>query len=168
MMGDVGLTIERLEQATPIITGFLAGYVVAMPLLGAYSDARGRVPVYVACIAAFAVGSVMTASAGLWPFAGLPWLVAGRFIQGLGGGGLVPLSLALAADLYRDRARTFALGSVAALQEAGSVFGPLYGATLAAAASAFGDWRFVFWLNVPLAAICGVGLLAASGPATSE
>src|SRR5690242_21655861 len=105
MMGDVGLTIERLEQATPIITGFLAGYVVAMPLLGAYSDARGRVPVYLACLAAFAAGSAMTATAGLFDAAGLPWLVAGRFVRGLGGGGLVPLSLALAADLcaWRDR-----------------------------------------------------------------
>src|SRR5579864_2576062 len=130
MMGDVGLTIERLEQATPIVTGFLGGYVVAMPLLGAYSDARGRVPVYAACMAVFAAGSVVTATSGLWTFAGLPWLIAGRVLQGLGGGGLVPLSLALAADLYRGEARTVALGSVAGLQEAGSVFGPLYGATL--------------------------------------
>ena len=162
MTGDIGLTIERLEQATPIITGFLAGYVVAMPLLGAYSDQRGRIPVYVACLAAFAAGSVITATSGLVGIAGLAWMVAGRFIQGLGGGGLVPLSLALAADLYRDRARTVALGSVAALQEAGSVLGPLYGATLAAAAAGLGGWRFVFWLNVPLAIACGAGVVVAS------
>src|SRR6184192_74908 len=72
MAGDVGLTIEHFEQATPIVTGFLAGYVVAMPLLGAYSDVRGRVPVYAVCMGAFALGSVMTARAGLWDFAGLP------------------------------------------------------------------------------------------------
>src|SRR5919108_3151877 len=159
MLGDVGLTIEHLEQATPIVSGFLAGYVVAMPLLGAYSDVRGRVPVYAACVAAFAIGSAATATAGLWPVAGLPWLVAGRFVQGLGGGGLVPLSLALAADLYSGRARTVALGSVAALQEAGSVFGPLYGATVAAWATSLGGWRFVFWLNLALGVACGVGLL---------
>src|SRR6267378_7040242 len=162
MSGDVGLTIEHFEQATPIVTGFLAGYVVAMPLLGAYSDVRGRVPVYAACMGAFALGSAMTASAGLWEFSGLPWLVAGRFVQGLGGGGLVPLSLALAADLYQDRSRTVALGSIAALQEAGSVFGPLYGAGLAAAAAGAGGWRFVFWLNLPLAAVCTAGLALGS------
>ena len=160
MTGDVGLTIEHFEQATPIVTGFLAGYVVAMPLLGAYSDARGRIPVYAACLAAFALGSLITATAG--QLAGLPWLVAGRFVQGLGGGGMVPLALALAADLYAGRGRTLALGSVAGLQEAGSVFGPLYGATLAAAAAGAGGWRFAFWLNVPLAALCGAGLFAAS------
>jgi MFS family permease len=174
MAGDVGLTIERFEQATPIVTGFLAGYVIAMPLLGAYSDVRGRAPVYAACMAAFAIGSVITATAGVWSFSGLRWLVIGRLIQGLGGGGLVPLSLGLAADLYRDRSRTLALGSVAALQEAGSVFGPLYGATIAAAAASFGGWRFVFWLNIPLAAVCAIGLLVAfrrtdsGGPATAS
>ncbi len=162
MVADVGLTIDRFEQATPIVTGFLGGYVVAMPLLGAYSDVRGRAPIYAFCVLAFALGSAITATAGLWTFAGLPWLVAGRFLQGLGGGGLVPLSLALAADLYRNDGRTAALGSVAAMQEAGSVFGPLYGATLAAAAASLGGWRFVFWLNLPLAALCAAGLLLGS------
>jgi MFS family permease len=167
MTGDVGLTIEHFEQATPIVTGFLAGYVVAMPLLGAYSDARGRIPVYAACLGAFAVGSLVTATAG--QVAGLQWLVAGRFVQGLGGGGMVPLALALAADLYVGRDRTLALGSVAGLQEAGSVLGPLYGATVAAATAGVGGWRFVFWLNIPLAAVCGAGVFAASrGIATGE
>ncbi|HYL07718.1 MAG TPA: MFS transporter, partial [Candidatus Udaeobacter sp.] len=59
------------------------------------------------------------------------------------------------------RSRVVALGTVAALQEAGSVFGPLYGATVATAAAAAGGWRFVFWLNLPLAAVCGVGLVLA-------
>jgi MFS family permease len=161
MIADVGLTIDRFEQATPIVTGFLGGYVVAMPLLGAYSDARGRAPVYAACMIVFAAGSIITATAGLWTFADLPWLVAGRVLQGLGGGGLVPLSLALAADLYRGDARTLALGSVAGLQEAGSVFGPLYGTSLAAVAASAGGWRLVFWLNVPLAALCAAGLVFA-------
>jgi MFS family permease len=159
MIADVGLTIDRLEQATPLVSGFLAGYVVAMPLLGTYSDASGRAPVYAACMTVFAVGSVITATAGIWTFAGLPWLVTGRVLQGLGGGGLVPLTLALAADLYRGSRRTVALGSVAGLQEAGSVFGPLYGAALAAAAASFGGWRLVFWCNLPLAAICGLGVV---------
>jgi MFS family permease len=168
MIADVGLTIDRFEQATPIVTGFLGGYVVAMPLLGAYSDSRGRAPVYAACMVVFAAGSIITATAGLWAFAGLPWLVTGRVLQGLGGGGLVPLSLALAADLYRGDARTLAVGSVAALQEAGSVFGPLYGTTLAAVAASTAGWRLVFWLNVPLAAICAGGLLLAMRRGTTS
>jgi MFS family permease len=167
MIADVGLTIDRFEQATPIVTAFLGGYVVAMPLLGAYSDARGRAPVYAACMVAFAAGSAITATSGVWNLPGLQWMVAGRVLQGLGGGGLVPLSLALAADLYQGRERTQALGWVAGLQEAGSVFGPLYGASLAALAAAAGGWRFVFWLNAPLAALCAAGLVIASRRSTT-
>ena len=167
MIADVGLTIERFEQATPIVTGFLGGYVVAMPLLGAYSDARGRAPVYAACMGAFAVGSAITATAGLGSLPGLQWMIAGRVLQGLGGGGLVPLSLALAADLYQGSSRSIALGWVAGLQEAGSVFGPLYGASLAAIAASAGGWRFVFWLNVPLAALCAAGLVIANRRSTA-
>jgi MFS family permease len=168
MISDVGLTIDRFEQATPILTGFLCGYVIAMPLLGAYSDVRGRAPVYALCMVAFGAGSAVTATAGLANVPGMPWLVFGRVLQGLGGGGLVPLTLAMAADLYRDGGRTVALGLVSGLQEAGSVIGPIYGATLAALASAIGGWRFVFWLNLPLAAICAAGLLLATRSQTDS
>src|SRR5205807_9801516 len=83
----------------------------------------------------------------------------GRVLQGLGGGALVPLSLALAADLYPAGARGVAVGAVSALQEAGSVVGPLYGAALAAA---LGGWRVVFWLNLPLGALILGGLWLAA------
>jgi MFS family permease len=158
MLSDLDLTVNRIEQASPIITGFLLGYVVAMPLLGAYSDQRGRIPVYAACLGTFAAGSLITASAGLISLPSLPWLVAGRVLQGLGGGGLVPLTLALAADLYQAGMRAPAVGLVSALQESGSVLGPLYGAAVATAAAGLGGWRFVFAVNLPLAALCGAGI----------
>jgi MFS family permease len=55
-----------------------------------------------------------------------------------------------------------ALVNLRGIKEAGSVFGPIYGATFASAAATLGGWRFVFWLNIPLAAICGAGLLIAN------
>ena len=153
MLAAVDLPIDRIEAAAPIVTGFLGGYVVAMPLLGAFSDARGRLPAYGAALAAFGAGSILTALAP-----SLAWLVAGRVLQGLGGGALVPLSLALAADLYPSgRGRGLAVGAVSAVQEAGSVVGPVYGASLAAG---LGGWRSVFWLNLPLAALIFAGLWA--------
>jgi MFS family permease len=166
MMAAVDLSINDIQTATPILSGFLGGYVIAMPLLGTFSDARGRLPAYTVAMAAFGLGSVLTALSG-----SLPPLVAGRALQGLGGGALVPLTLALAADLYPVGRRALPIGGVSAVQEAGSVFGPLYGAWLA---GLLGDWRGVFWLNLPLGAVILAGLWylrrqprqggAASGP----
>ncbi|MFY9616157.1 MAG: MFS transporter [Candidatus Dormiibacterota bacterium] len=167
MMFDLTIPIDRIEQATPVITGFLLGYFVTMPLLGAVSDRYGRGRVYLISLGIFCLGSVLTATAGLAAIpdenaGGLPWLVAGRVLQGLGGGALVPVALALAADLYPVGRRSLPLGVVAALQETGSVLGPLYGAVVAGAAVGLGGWRAIFWINLPLAAICAVGFLVAA------
>src|SRR4030081_3751947 len=63
IMADVGVSIDRLQEATPIISGFLLGYVVVLPLLGRLSDLYGRDPVFVACLVVFAAGSFVTAEA---------------------------------------------------------------------------------------------------------
>lgn len=162
MMADLGVGADRPEQASLVISGFLLGYIVTLPLLGAVSDAYGRTRVYLGCLAVFAVGSVVTATAGLTTpadsaGAGLAWLVAGRVLQGLGGGALVPVAMALAADLYPAGERAQALGAVAALQETGSVVGPLYGALVAGALAAVGGWRAIFWINLPLVAAVAAG-----------
>jgi MFS family permease len=154
MLSDVQVPVDRVEQATPLITGFLAGYVAAMPLLAALSDARGRAPAFAACLASFAAGSAITALSG-----SVGWLVTGRVLQGLGGGALVPLTLALAADLHAGRTRPLALGTVSAVQEAGSLAGPLYGAAVASVFGGLSGWRFVFWANLGLAGLVLAALL---------
>ncbi|MDQ6836827.1 MAG: MFS transporter, partial [Actinomycetota bacterium] len=67
IMAGVGLGVDHLQQATPIISGFLLGYTVVLPLLGRLSDAVGRAPVFVACLTGFAAGSVLTATAHTLP-----------------------------------------------------------------------------------------------------
>ncbi len=147
MMSASGLDVDELQRAAPIVSGFLLGYVGVLPLIGRISDLRGRVPVLLGSLVVFAVGSLVTAAAY-----DLETIVAGRLLQGVGGGGLIPPTLALVADLWPPKRRGLPLGVVGAVQELGSVLGPLYGAVVLA----FGSWRDIFWVNA------AVGLLLAA------
>lgn len=151
MMGSVGLSIDQLQRAAPIISGFLLGYVAMLPLIGRIADIRGRLPVLVGSLVVFAFGSLVTAASY-----DLGSLVAGRFLQGLGGGGLVPVTLALVADVYPAERRGVPLGVVGAVQELGSVLGPLYGAVVLAV----GDWRDIFWINLAVGLILAAAVVA--------
>ncbi len=147
MMTATGLDIDQLQRAAPILSGFLLGYVGILPLIGRISDLRGRIPVLLGSLAIFALGSLVTAVAY-----NLDSMVIGRFIQGMGGGGLIPPTLALIADTWPPSRRGVPLGIIGAVQELGSVLGPLYGAGILAV----GDWRDIFWLN------CAIGLVLAA------
>ena len=97
IMADIGIPVNKIQQVTPIITLYLLGYIAAMPLLGRLSDRVGRKLVLQLSLAAFAVGSVVTALAE-----DRPVLMIGRVIQGVASGALLPVTLALAADLKRQ------------------------------------------------------------------
>src|SRR3954471_4023557 len=154
ILTGVGVGLDELQRATPIVGGFLLGYTATLPLLGRLADLRGRVPVLVSCLLLFALGSLLTATAdGLGP------AVLGRGLQGIGAGGLVPATLALVADRGPPERRALPLGVVGAVQEAGAVLGPLAGAGVLAVA----DWRAIFWLNLLLGLALAGGAVVAGG-----
>lgn len=144
IIDTVGIPINQLQRITPIITWYLLGYIAAMPLLGRASDRFGRKLLLQISLTVFAVGSVVTALSH-----DLDVLVVGRTIQGLAAGALLPVTLALGADLWSQRNRAGVLGGIGAAQELGSVLGPLYGIFIVWLTS---RWQDVFWINVPLAA----------------
>lgn len=151
MVGSVGVSTEELQRAAPIISGFLLGYVAMLPLIGRIADLHGRVPVLVAALVIFAFGSLITTVAY-----DMPSMVTGRFLQGVGGGGLVPATLALVADLYPPERRAVPLGIVSAVQEAGSVVGPFFGALVLS----FSSWRTIFLINLVVGLVLAAAIAA--------
>ena len=156
MMSSIGLSIDQLQRAAPIVSGFLLGYVAMLPLIGRVADLRGRIPVLIGSLVVFSLGSMVTAASY-----DLATMVTGRFLQGVGGGGLVPATLALVADLWAAETRGVPLGVVGAVQELGSVVGPLYGAVVLAHST----WRTIFWINlaVGLSLVLALAVLARTG-----
>jgi MFS family permease len=158
MMAASGLSAEDLQRGAPIISGFLLGYIAMLPLIGRIADLRGRVPVLVGCLLLFAVGSLVTAAAY-----DLSSVVAGRVLQGVGAGGLLPATLALVADLYPPRERGVPLGVVGAVQELGNVVGPVFGAVVLV----FGSWRTIFLINLAVGLVLAVVIRRSAGRAAS-
>ena len=153
MMASVGLNLDQLQRAAPIVSGFLLGYIAMLPLIGRIADLRGRVPVLVGSLVLFSIGSLVTAAEY-----DLMSMVVGRFLQGVGGGGLVPATLALVADIWAVEHRGVPLGVVGAVQELGSVVGPLYGAVVLAVST----WQTIFWINLAVGLVLAAALVAAA------
>ncbi|HEU5347719.1 MAG TPA: MFS transporter [Ktedonobacterales bacterium] len=186
MINDVGVSITQPDRAAWIVSGYLLGYVIAMPLMGRISDIFGRRRVFAICLVIFGVGSlgcalapqlgssiapdtttlggalltplynaVQAAVVPLGQFGidasapGLDILVAARFIQAIGGGALVPVAMAVASDLFGGTRLGLALGLIGAVTEAGGVLGPVWGAFV----TTTWGWTWIFWLNLPLAAL---------------
>ena len=132
---------DGLDQAAWIVNAYLIAYVVVMPFMGRLSDILGRRAVYVGSLALFLAGSIWVPLAP-----NLNSFIAGRVLTALGGGAMVPVAMAVIGDVYAPRKRATAMGALGAIDTAGWVWGPLYGALLIR----FLSWQWQFYLNIPL------------------
>ncbi len=114
---------------------------------GAAGDRFGRRKVFLIGVALFALASI---ACGLAPTVEL--LIAGRAVQGIGAALLTPGALAVIGSAFPPEERGKAFGTWAGAGALFGMIGPLVGGWLADAA----DWRFIFWINVPLAALTAV------------
>ena len=126
---------------------YLLGQAVTTPLYGRLADQYGRKRVYLVSVAVFLLGSLLCGFA--WSMASL---VGFRAVQGIGGGGLIPLANMIISDVSSPADRPRALGYVSGIWGISAIIGPLLGSFFTGTLG----WPFVFWVNLP------IGLLAAA------
>jgi MFS family permease len=141
MVSDVGLSQDEFYRAAWIVNGYILGYVVAMPLMGRVADSYGHARIFAASLLLFCAASAWVALAQ-----GLTMVTIARGVQAIGGGGVVPVSMAIVTANASTSRRVLGLGAIAAASEAGGLFGPLWGGGIAELIG----WRGVFWINIPL------------------
>ncbi|MFF0360964.1 MFS transporter [Streptomyces sp. NA02536] len=140
-----------LEHLSWVVTAYLLASTAATPLWGKLGDQYGRKRLFQTAIVIFLVGSALCGAAQ-----DMSQLIAFRALQGLGGGGLIVLSMAIVGDLVPPRERGRYQGLFGAVFGATSVLGPLLGGLF----TQHLNWRWVFYVNLPVG-IVALAVIAA-------
>jgi EmrB/QacA subfamily drug resistance transporter len=155
-MPTIVATLGGLAHYSWVFSAYLLTSTASVPIWGRLSDLYGRRRMYLLAVAAFLIGSVASGAAQT-----MLQLIAARAVQGLGAGGIIPLTMTIVGELYSlsERPRTQALFS--GVWGTASVLGPLVGGYITDALS----WRWVFYINLPFGLLC-VAVIATAYPSS--
>ena len=137
IVGDLG----GMSLFSWLFTAYMLAETVTIPIAGKMSDLYGRKPVFLAGMGLFLGGSVLAGMSG-----SMEHLIMCRFIQGLGGGALMPVAMSTVADLYAPTERGKIQGMLGGIFAIASVIGPFLGGFIVDNL----DWRWVFYVNLPV------------------
>jgi EmrB/QacA subfamily drug resistance transporter len=151
---DVDASAEGLQW---VMNGYLLTIAVLVVTAGRLGDMFGRKRVFIAGMALFAVGSIVSGAAGSQDA-----LILGRILQGAGAAPMLSLSLALVCNVFPSEEQPRALGIWAAVSAVALAIGPLAGGLLIEL-----DWRVIFWMNLPVCAL-GIAITLAAAPESTD
>jgi EmrB/QacA subfamily drug resistance transporter len=130
-----------ISQYSWVFTAYMLGSTVTVPLYGKLGDAHGRKPLFIVAILVFLAGSALCGAAqNMWE------LVVFRAVQGIGAGGLFPLTLAMVGMIVPPRDRGRYQGLIGSVFASASIIGPLVGGFIVDNTS----WRWIFYVNLPV------------------
>jgi EmrB/QacA subfamily drug resistance transporter len=138
---QIAVDLHGLDKLSWVATAYLLTSAIVTPIYGKLGDMYGRKKIFITSIVIFLLGSVLCGAAQ-----SMDQLIAARAIQGLGGGGLMALILAIIADVIPMRQRGKYQGMFGAVWAISSVAGPLLGGLFTDHLS----WHWIFYINVPL------------------
>jgi EmrB/QacA subfamily drug resistance transporter len=140
----IGKSLGGIDDLSWVVTAYLLAATVATPLFGKLSDIYGRRALLLAAIVIFVAGSVACALApNIW------MLILARALQGIGGGGLLPIAQTIIADLLSPRERPVVQGRTSIMFMSASILGPVLGGLL----TDHLHWSLIFWINLPMGAV---------------
>src|SRR5690606_34349187 len=123
-----------------VFSAYLLTSTTTVPLYGRLADLYGRKPLFIAAAGIFLLGSMLCGAAQ-----SMPQLVAFRALQGLGAGGIIPVTLTIVGDLFDVEERARMQGLFSAVWGTSAVAGPTVGGFIVD----YVDWRWVFYINLP-------------------
>src|SRR5512134_2348881 len=147
-VGDLG----GIHLYSWVFAAYMLATTVTLPIHGKLADLYGRKPVMIAGIAAFLAGSFLCGRAD-----GMYELILFRAVQGIGAGAIQPVALTIVGDLFDVHQRARVQGVLGAVWGLAGLVGPVLGGAIVQWLS----WRWVFYVNIPLALACAAVLLLA-------